>query len=336
MPKTFRRLIILQGKRCRLRTRSSGKNSTTYEIRYRRNGFDIHACGKTIELAKANFIEKLKTAKPIESKAGGGSTVPETFNAFSVYYFETFRKPKITEKTYHNDFGRYLKHLKPHFKETPIKNITPPDCKKLLDSVMKSGKAKTAAELYSMMSIIFKGAIAHGIAERSPLAIVQKPRHIKESGKALSREEERLLFDTLTERAYIIAAALALYTGLRPNELSTAKIDGDFITARNSKRKNGKIEYKRIPICDKLRPYLADGLPVLPPVQLFRRRVCAALPGHRLYDLRTTFYTRCDELGVAPPARDAFVGHSGGALTNAYRDLSTEYLLKEGKKLNKW
>jgi integrase len=60
------------------------------------------------------------------------------------------------------------------------------------------------------------------------------------------------------------------------------------------------------------------------------------LPNHKLYDLRTTFYTRCDEYGVAAPARDEFVGHSSGVLTNTYRDLSDEYLLKEGAKLNEW
>ena len=41
---------------------------------------------------------------------------------------------------------------------------------------------------------------------------------------------------------------LALYTGLRPNELYTAKIEGNFIVAINSKRKNRKLEYKKIPI----------------------------------------------------------------------------------------
>jgi len=123
---------------------------------------------------------------------------------------------------------------------------------------------------------------------------------------------------------------------LRPNELSSAKIDGDFIVAINSKRKNGKIEYKKIPIIERLRPYIQNGIPELPSTKLLRRRVQAILPTHRLYDLRTTFYTRCDEYGVAAPARDEFVGHSAGVLTNAYRDLSDEYLLREGKKLNAW
>ena len=104
----------------------------------------------------------------------------------------------------------------------------------------------------------------------------------------------------------------------------------------HSKRKNGKIEYKRIPIIDALRPYISAGIPILPSPQLIRRRISAVLPNHKLYDLRTTFYTRCDEYGVAEPARDEFVGHSAGVLTNTYRDLSDEYLLREGRKLNEW
>lgn len=53
---------------------------------------------------------------------------------------------------------------------------------------------------------------------------------------------------------------LALYTGLRPNELYTAKIEGNFIVAINSKRKNRKLEYKKIPISKMLKPYIANGL----------------------------------------------------------------------------
>lgn len=123
---------------------------------------------------------------------------------------------------------------------------------------------------------------------------------------------------------------------MRPNELASIEIKDNFIIALNSKRKHGKIEYKRIPIIDALQPYIKDGIPPLPTPQLLRRRISTALPNHKLYDLRTTFYTRCDEYGVAQPARDEFVGHSGGTLTNAYRDLSDEYLLREAKKLNEW
>lgn len=337
MPKIFRKLILIQKKRCRLRTRQSGKDGTTYEIRYRRDGYDVHACGKTIEIAKANFIEKLKTAQPLEKKTGGGSEIPATFTAFSLYHFENFKKEKVSPKHYDNYLRLFNRYLSPRFKETPLIKITPSDCKTILDEVKGQGKGKTADDLHSILNGIFKNAIAHALIERNPLALILHVQHKRENGQAITKADEITLFKALNGSIYEIAAALALYCGLRPNELETAQIQGDFIKAINSKRKGGKVEYKLIPIINRLRPFLpADGVFHIPNLDMLRREIKKALPGHKLYDLRTTFYTRCDEMGVAPPARDEFVGHSSGVLTNTYRDLSNEYLLKEGAKLNAW
>ena len=133
---------------------------------------------------------------------------------------------------------------------------------------------------------------------------------------------------------YLTAFAVALYTGMRPNEYRTARIEGGFIIARNSKRQNKRLEFKRIPISPMLRPYLEGVTEVyFPCARYMREKVKEILPDHKLYDLRTTFYTRCKECGVADAAREEFVGHSLGKLGNAYTDLSDEYLLKEGEKL---
>lgn len=125
-------------------------------------------------------------------------------------------------------------------------------------------------------------------------------------------------------------------TGLRPNELESAKIENKFVIAINSKRKNGKIEFKKIPICNKLKPYIDNNIPTNRDLKTIRKEFNSILPEHRLYDLRTTFYTRCQELSVEPIARNLFVGHSLGTLGNTYTDISDEYLLKEGEKLNQW
>jgi integrase len=328
MPKTFRKEFRADGCTARIRKKPSGKNGYLYEIRYRRNGYNISASNKNLEEAKRLFIEQLKTAK-VSKKITG---VPKTFHSFTMYYFENFRIKKVTEKTYKTDYNRYKRYLQPYFEEIPLVKITPKDCQDLLDDLEEEGKGKTAGELYSLLSVIFKTAMLHRLIDYNPLDIVIHTKHESQHGVALTKEEEKKLLANTNDVILRNALALGLYTGMRPNEYKTAKIEGPFIVAVNSKRKNGKIEYKKIPITKMLEPYLKDGINV-PTEKRLRAAIRAVLPDHKLYDLRTTFYTRCMECGVAEPAMKAFVGHSFGQLGDAYTDLSDEYLLQEGAKL---
>jgi len=203
-----------------------------------------------------------------------------------------------------------------------------------LDGFADKGQTKTNNEVYSLLNGIFKMAIAHSIISKNPLAVVIIEKHKRTHGVALTKDEERKLLDSLEGSRYQTLMAIALYTGLRPNEYKTARIEDNFIVAVNSKRKNGKVEHKKIPITTMLKRYL-NGVDKLdfPRLEYMRDNFNKILPNHILYDLRTTFYTRCEECGVAPPARDEFVGHSRGELNKTYSHLSDEYLLNEGKKL---
>lgn len=336
MPKKLQGLIIVNKKRCRYRIRKCGKKSFTYEIRLRSEPYNVSACGKTLALAKANMLEKLRLAK-VQTKKTQETLVPTTFQSFTEYYFEKFRKPKVANLTYSNDLNRLKNHLFPVLGNMQIKNISPSDCQNLLDSIQARGMGKTKDEAYSLMSIIFKGAIAHGIIDRNPLDVVLHIKHEHKHGKSLRRDEEQQLLQNVKGTTLEILYALALYTGLRPNELKTAKVEGAFIVAVNSKRKTKRTQYKRIYICKKLAAYLHEGIDF----PKFHDKYISTefpkhCPGHKLYDLRTTFNSRCKELGMSDPARMHFMGHSLGALGNAYTDLSDEYLLSEGKKLDLW
>lgn len=351
MPERFQKVFILQNKIVRCRRRKSGRNATNYEIRYRREGFNISVSSNDPELAKEKFIQALQEAekalKAILDKSLAEETerkrlerlkeigAPDTFHEFSMYYFEKYRIRKVAPKTFENDKYRYKNHIQPHFGSMPIADITPPYCQELLDELANSGKTKTNKEVYSLLNAILKMAIAHDIIKKNPLAIAYVEQHTSKHGKALTKEEEKILLESLKGTKYQAIVAMSLYTGVRPNELESIKIEGDFVVAKNSKRKGGKIEFKKIPISDMLKPYIKDfDVSEIPGIQYIRDRFNAVLPNHIYYDLRTTFYTRCEECGVAEAARDYFVGHSRSKLNDTYSDLSDEYLLCEGKKLS--
>ena len=329
MPKTFKKEFRTNGCTAHVRRRKTSKNCYLYDIRYRRNGYNILVTNKDLETAKRLFIEKLKTAKPIVKTISSLSNL----HTFTLYYFEKFRLPKVATRTYEADMHRYKKYIQPAFGEKQFNDITPEHCQNLIDSILAEGKGKTAEEIHSLLSIIFKGAIAHGLMDKNPLNLVVRMKHEGKHGTALTKDEEKRLLQAYPNTKYQTIFALALYTGLRPNEYNTAKIEGQFIVAVNSKRKHKRVEYKRIPITPMLAPYV-QGITSFEIVNrdVIREKFKAILPNHIVYDMRTTFYSHLKECGIADAARDEFVGHSLGSLGNAYTNLSDEYLLKEGAK----
>lgn len=286
-----------------------------------------------LEEAKQKFIKRLYEVENYgDTKA---PSIPSAFDGFSEYYFENFYKRKVKAETLRVGLNQYKNHLKSHFGNIPIKRITPKICQDLLDRLDEQGKGKTADDVHSLLNMIFKAAVKHSIIHSNPMDMVFHTKHEQQHGTALTKDEEKLLIEATAGTPQQLMFAIGLYTGMRPNEYETATLEGDFITAINSKRKNGKVEYKKIPVTPMLKPYLigVDKLE-FSSLRIMRDRFNKIFPKHKLYDLRTTFYTRCQECGVADVARDEFVGHSLGALGNAYTDLSDEFLIREADKLN--
>ena len=332
MPKTFRKEFRTQGCTAHVRKRRSGKNSWNYEIRYRRNGYNITASANNLDQAKHKFIEMLGSAeKCVKNKE---STIPSTFDKFANYFFEKFYKRKVGQSTFRVAMSNYKNHVFPHFGDMPLKSITADKCQELLDRLIDEDKVRTEENVFTMLNMIFKAAVKHGVMAHNPIDMVFHTKHEREHGKALTKDEERKLLEQTAGTPYQLMFAIALYTGLRPNEYKTAVIDGDFVVANNSKRKNGKVESKKIPITPMLAPYL-EGVNELHFTRLeqIRHKFNGILPDHKLYDLRTTFYTRCMECGVAEVATKTFVGHALGGMADTYTDLSDEFLYTEGQKL---
>ena len=68
MDKTFKKHFILNGYIAHVIKRKSGKNGFYYEIRYRRNGYNIRAASVDINEAKRIFLEKTTKERDIKEE----------------------------------------------------------------------------------------------------------------------------------------------------------------------------------------------------------------------------------------------------------------------------
>ena len=70
----------------------------------------------------------------------------KTFGEFALYYFDTFRKRKVTPKTMSNDMSRYNTHISPVFGQMPLSAITPEHVQKVVDGLQDRQKTARSEE----------------------------------------------------------------------------------------------------------------------------------------------------------------------------------------------
>ena len=333
MPRTFRKQFRCKGVTAHVHKRRSGKRNWNYEIRCQINHQKINVSSNNLEEAKQKFIRRLEEVE--SGKVQKIDAVPTTFDKFANYFFDKFYKRKVGESTFRVAMSNYKNHVLPHFDDMPLKLITADKCQELLDRLIAENKVRTEENVFTLLNMIFKAAVKHSVMKYNPIDMVFHTKHERTHGTALTKDEERKLLSETAGTPYQKMFAIGLYTGLRPNEYKTAYIENDFIVANNSKRKNGKVELKKIPITPMLKPYL-EGTTELHFTRLeqIRHKFNGILPNHKLYDLRTTFYTRCMECGVAEVATKTFVGHALGGMADTYTDLGDDFLKAEGEKFS--
>ena len=332
MPKSFRHTFRAEGKTICYRKRKRGKISCSYEARYRRHGFNLSVSATDLDELIQKFIAALHAAELGET----APKVPTTFHEFAIFYFNKYRIRTVKERTLKNDMYRYKNHLQPFFKSIPLKLINSDMVQAFVDGYVDKGQIKNAKELNSLLSCIFNNAVNHGILQTNPCKLVILEDYESEHGVALTMDEENKLIESLADNPkYQIPIAVALYAGLRPCEYRTATINGKFIKAECKKQHSKKIIYKYIPIIPRLQKILNGTTEIyFPNIKYIRKKIVAACPGHKPYDLRTTFDTRCEMFKVADIARKFWMGHSIDKLRKAYADLPDEFFLKEAEKLD--
>lgn len=310
MATTFKKIFIANGLVAHITKRESGKGSYCYEIRYRANGYKIEVSSTDLATAKRKFLAKTVPGEiekhQITTQKTGNNLFEEVFAEW--YNFKS--NTRVTKKV--------LDVHKKHFISLPDKIKKMPIVKITTDNITECLANKTARmyeEYRSLFSMLFKYASANGYITRNPMGLIPFIRAERKNREALTENEiiaflRRVLepkFDKIRQRAY-----LYYFFGLRASEIDEeTRRDGAFLITRNRKRKNGKIEYKKIPI-----PAQAENLINWDSLYKHIRAKTAGELFHELlgknktaYNLRHTFATICS-MYAKPNVVDIWMGDS--------------------------
>ena len=334
MAKTFKTEFIANGLAAHVLKRQNSKNSVIYEIRYRRGGYYIHVSAATLEKAKAAFLRET-LPENIDKHRRKNYAAKGSFAAIAREWLE-FKEGKLNPRTHKNYESYCRRFLLPALGDLPVSSIKAIDLNKIMSGV----EGRVYEDLRIVLNSVFKYAMASGIISHNPVTLIPFKKTERSNRRALTPDEIRKLLERLELpefKAYKRTFLILLFFGLRPCELTDARFEGDFLVARNAKRKNGKIEYKKIPVCPQAREMLDLSAPVeCPHITNSLNRIFKRIMEDEAitqYYLRHTFATVCQQY-VRPDIVDIWMGDSSERLVGkVYTHFPDKFLYEQMQKV---
>ena len=334
MSKTFKKEFIANGCVAHIIKRPSGKKNFCYEIRYRRNGYNITVSDNDLKAAKLLFIEATKNLDAPEQFAPKKLTLGRIADEWLL-----FKKGKIAFQTWQSYESYIKKYFNEEFRKRLITEIRTGD----LDLFMRQfeDNPRGYEDMRTVLNQIFKYTIASGIISHNPVTLVPFKRAERKKRNRMSDIQifaflnriKQPIYDRIRQLAYVL-----YFFGIRPCEVDDeAHFENGFLICRNRKRKNGKIEYKKIPIPKQARGLIKFDEPIKPSLSYERWLDImkdALGDGFTPYNLRHTFASLCSEK-VKPEVVDLWMGDSPERLVGkVYVHFSDEFMRSQMNKVH--
>lgn len=328
MSKTFKKEFIANGLCAHVIKRESGKNGFYYEIRYRRNGYNLRAANKDLAVAKAEFV---KLTHNLESPTERAEKRLK-FNTILEEWLK-YKSGKIAVSTLNGYTSLAQRFIGTELREKNIKEIRTNDIDDALPDFEEY--PRRYEDLRTIFNGTFKYAIASGVITHNPVTLIPFRRAERIPRVALTDRQilsflikiRELRYDPIRQCAYVL-----YFFGLRPCEIDReTHFENGFLIARNRKRKKGKVEYKKIPVPKQAQGLIDFDKPIAPKLSYDRwlDLIKEALPDDLTpYNLRHTFATKCSEPAeIKPEIVDLWMGDSPQRLVGKhYVHFSDEFL----------
>ena len=331
MAKTFKKEFIGNGLAAHVLKRDLYKKAVYYIIRYRRNGYEIQVGATTLEEAKEKFLEATR-AENIEKYRKKEKRAKKNTFLFVTQEWLEFKKDKLNARTHKNYESYCQRYLYPVLGDMDISVIKTID----INGIMTKVEGRVYEDLRVVLNSVFKYALASGTITHNPMLLIPFKKAERNNRRAMTEDEVKKMIERLNTDEYSDykrTFLILLFFGLRPCELEDARFEGDFLIARNAKRKNGKIEYKKIPICRQAREMLDLDAPVeaLHRTDVLNRIFKRIMEDEEVtqYFLRHTFATVCQQY-VRPDIVDIWMGDSSERLVGrVYTHFPDKFMIEQ-------
>lgn len=321
----------------------------TWYTRYRENGKQYYVSGKT----QQEVLNKLKTRLKINKKQ---NTKETTLQKWFEQWLSLFKINKVKDITIKN-YYKSIKHIDESVLNCNIDKITPIN---IINTLQNISHERTRQQTYELLSALFEKAKDYDIVNKNIMNLIEKPKHIKEKGIALTTTEQNKLIQFCKNYIYGDIILTTLFEGLRIGEVlaitgNDIDITNKKLTINKSFNSSGKIDTTKNPQSNRTIPIFDNCIEILKKyIHKKEKRIFEIsynVPQKHLkkiiqqinirdispHDLRHTFITNCKNQNIPEHIVQSWVGHNiGSKITSTiYTHVNEEDTLLYLDKYNK-
>jgi integrase/recombinase XerD len=311
-----------------------------HEVRW----FDEYGIRHTKTIPTSDREKAKKFLKQFHNKSLKNShrTIVISFGKYFQDWYDIYRKPK-SAPSIHKARQSMINKIPKEIMQKPLSLIKPQELQAYLNTIQAPTQKKSLKDLFvACLKIAFgEGAIKHEIG-----GLLSVEKHKARERNLLPRSKETEFINSFPEylRNHVICY---IYTGVRLNELlRIEKSDIDYnkkiIRVKVTKSLRAEDRQKGI-------KYKIVQIPLLPKVEAIkfplsktsRSRIeeyfdkCSKKIGIKLtpHDMRHTYISRCNELGIQHSVIQAIAGHADARMTNHYIHNTSDLVEQEFSKI---
>jgi integrase/recombinase XerD len=269
-------------------------------------------------------------------------TAITSFGKYFQDWYDTYRKPK-SAPSIHKARQSMINKIPKDIMQKPLSLIKPQELQAYLNTIQAPTTKKNLKDLFAAcLKIAFgEGAIKHEIG-----GLLSVEKHKTRERNLLPRNKENEFINSFPE--YIRNHVMCyIYTGVRLRELlRVEKDDIDYnrkiIRVKVTKSLRAEDRAKGI-------KYKIVEIPLLPNIEVIKFplnktsrstiehyfEIASAKIGIKLtpHDMRHTYLSRCNELGIRPSIIQAIAGHADARMTRHYIHNTTDLVEQEFSKI---